>query len=206
MRMHTGKHSVDVPATLEHSIDYTEGHSGPQVNYCSLMRKIGLQIFNVSAVFVMTFLVFPGVLVTIPNTYSMNNGWMVVLLIAEFNVFDTIGRFLAGCFRPAMFGPSKLHVHAALRFLMYGIFLMALKGVGFLSDSTTVIVMNAIFSFTNGYYASLAMMYGPDAADVHEKEAAGYIMSLFLNVSILFGSSVSTFLDQGVHVLNPYHK
>ncbi|RYE82968.1 MAG: hypothetical protein EOO65_04670 [Methanosarcinales archaeon] len=53
------------------------------------------------------------------------------------------------------------------------------------------IIFYAVFSITNGYFASLAMMKGPALVRPHERETAGLLMSVFLQGGILMGTITS---------------
>ena len=63
--------------------------------------------------------------------------------------------------------------------------------VWFNSDFFPVFFM-AVFSFTNGYFASLAMMYGPGMVESGpEATAAGAFMGATLGVGLLTGAFMS---------------
>merc|ERR550534_1467354 len=64
-------------------------------------KKINGKIYKlglcVVLVFVATFLPFPGLVVTPKSQYKcFDNGWFAILLITEFTLFDTVGRYSAG--------------------------------------------------------------------------------------------------------------
>jgi len=48
-----------------------------------------------------------------------------------------------------------------------------------------------LFAFSNGYFGTLAMMFGPIEVLPHEKEMAGNIMTFFLILGIFIGSHLS---------------
>ena len=53
------------------------------------------------------------------------------------------------------------------------------------------LVMVAAYAVTNGLFASIAMMKGPAAVPPHEREAAGFFMTLFLQAGIFAGAFVA---------------
>ncbi|XP_047010303.1 equilibrative nucleoside transporter 1a isoform X2 [Ictalurus punctatus] len=53
------------------------------------------------------------------------------------------------------------------------------------------IVFMIIFSFSNGYLASLCMCFGPKKVAQHEAETAGAIMAFFLSLGLALGAALS---------------
>lgn len=53
------------------------------------------------------------------------------------------------------------------------------------------VVLNVLFSVSNGYLASLCMMYGPERAPEGMMETAGATMQLFLTIGLGIGSLLS---------------
>lgn len=161
----------------------------------STASKLKLQIFNIIAVFVMTFLVFPGLLFSVkPSPFlNMSESWWSLILITQFNVFDLLGRSVVARF--LWVKPSNTHYFVIARFLLYPLFFLCAHPAIF-SHSAWVFVFNTIFSFSNGYLSSAVMMFGPMSVPDHEKGHAGAIMSLALNVGILAGSSFALIIQK----------
>jgi hypothetical protein len=59
-----------------------------------------------------------------------------------------------------------------------------------------VVLTMIIFSWTNGLFSTLAMMYGQKDTEGQEKETAGFLMSLFLKVGIVSGAAVAPFIQK----------
>uniref|UniRef100_A0A4W4H3I2 Solute carrier family 29 member 1a n=1 Tax=Electrophorus electricus TaxID=8005 RepID=A0A4W4H3I2_ELEEL len=53
------------------------------------------------------------------------------------------------------------------------------------------IIFMIVFSFSNGYLASLCMCFGPKKVAQHEAETAGTIMVFFLSLGLALGAAVS---------------
>jgi equilibrative nucleoside transporter 1/2/3 len=53
-----------------------------------------------------------------------------------------------------------------------------------------------VFSLSNGYMGSLAMMMGPDCVGDHEKQVAGTMLTFFLLLGIATGAAAGL----GLHV------
>lgn len=89
-----------------------------------VLKKIWLMAFLVWLIFVVTFTMFPGV--TLKRRLSfLSNPWSVTLMIFSYNVFDTIGKYLAK-FRWS-FTPYSVTVIVFARFLFFIPFLMIAK-------------------------------------------------------------------------------
>lgn len=123
------------------------------------------------------------------------NGWWGVILLAVFNVFDTVGRYAAGTAWANKFGsPRNLLFLVTLRLLFVAVFLLfALKFGGPFSGDAVFLAVAALFSVSNGFTASLAFIRGPtaDGITAGEKGSTGMILSLALNFGIVAGSNVA---------------
>ncbi|XP_008336144.1 equilibrative nucleoside transporter 1-like [Cynoglossus semilaevis] len=53
------------------------------------------------------------------------------------------------------------------------------------------IIFMTLFSFSNGYLASLCMCFGPKKVSPHEAETAGAIMAFFLSLGLALGAAFS---------------
>jgi len=158
-----------------------------------VLRKIALVGICVWGVFFFTFLSFPGLVTHLkPHSLSLSDDWFTMVLLIEFNVFDVIGRTLPG--KVLLFGREKLWMASLARIAFFPLFLFCSKPLLFKNDWIVFTIM-AFFAFTNGYVASLGMMYAPSYASTKsEGEKTGFIMTIFLNTGILIGSEVASLL------------
>lgn len=159
-----------------------------------VFRKIWLMVFTVCMVFVLTFLVFPGVLTKIPTEYSKLNDWFTILLLTEFNVFDLIGRFLAKNY--AIFSYKTLWMPVMARAVFTPLMILCV-GPRVFSHDIWAYIFVALFAITNGHLASVAMMMGPTSVEPHERQTAGMIMTFALNTGIAIGSAVAIGMSKG---------
>jgi len=183
----------DDDAHLDEAID---GAAKPAstVKYGDLLRKLSPQILNIIGTFLATFIVFPGIIASIKSHRAgLDNGWLVVILLTEFNVFDWIGRTAPKWLM--LFSPHRIWIPIGLRILFFPAFLVCVNPEAVTSD-IYVYIMMSIFAISNGYLSSLVMMFGPTSVAPHERETAGGVMSLFLNVGILLGTLVSIIFKQ----------
>lgn len=155
------------------------------------VREVWSEIWQlglgVAAVFIMTFLVFPGILINTPSHW-MADDWFFLVLVTEFNLFDLIGRTLPSW--RIVFTPQNVWIPIALRFILYPLQVFCVRPHIFRNDFFPLL-FNGVMALSNGYLASLAMMFGPSIVDAKKKEKAGYIMSFVLNLGILIGSNLA---------------
>lgn len=145
---------------------------------------------NAFAIYVMTFIVFPGVLIAKHLTF-LPKEWSVPMMMLIFNVFDTIGRFL-----PNWFVVLSSKGTTWLVFLrIISIVSICLIGYGTFNDFFVrdwwIVVNIIIFAFTNGLATTLAMMYGVNEADENDKENVGELMIFFMTGGMFAGSVVA---------------
>lgn len=152
-------------------------------------RKINKRIFklglSVVLVFFGTFLPFPGLIVTLESQYEfLGDGWFAILLITEFTIFDTIGRYSAGYTKCGL-TKERLWLPIFLRFLLYPVFL--LYYMRFYHNEWLIIGANAVLALSNGFIVTIAMMLAPGQLIMHEREVGGAIMGFYAQFGILSG-------------------
>lgn len=153
-----------------------------------VFQKIKFMGIHVMMVFIMTFMIFPGVLVSIDPSFHLSDGWFGLILVAQFNVCDLIGRSLPQY--GLLFNASNVYIGVYSRYLTYPLFILCAYWSG-MSNSAFVFIINTIFSVSNGYLSSLCMMFAPSLVEDHEKATAGGYMSMFLVSGILLGSTIA---------------
>lgn len=85
------------------------------------------------------------------------------------------------------FRHDNVWVPSVLRIVFIPLFILCATPRVFTMDAWPYVFM-ALFALSNGYLASLAMMYAPTLVADFEQESTGYIMSLCLNSGILLGT------------------
>lgn len=151
-----------------------------------VLRKIAAQAFNVWLVFVVTMVVFPGVMIK----WTPGRGLFIKLLVGTFQVFDVSGRYLAGMLTNKL-PPERLWIIVALRLFFVPAFILGQRSSGssFIwgSDFGRVLLV-MLLSLSNGFAASCAMIFGPGLVDVKDRELAGIAMSSTMVVGIFCGT------------------
>jgi len=162
------------------SIDNSVAKTVPTVSYVVLLRKLWIEYTQVFAVFFVTLALFPGVTLLIPAPTAIEN-WFGIILIAEFQLFDWIGRTAPRFI--ILFKRDTLWLLVYGRIVFFVLFILCIKP-RLLTDQTWAYGFMFFFAITNGYAGTLAMMYGPTRVEEHERERAGIIMAFFLNFGI----------------------
>jgi len=155
-------------------------------------------------VFCMTFCVFPGLENAIEYKNQLgsaansildgkSNGRWGVVLLAVFNTFDAVGRFLPG--RIICLPRSSLLPITLLRFGFVPLFYICAKGISSsIFGDVFALVLVAFFALSNGYVASLVFMLSPsrlEGRSSSDKERVGFLLSLMLNLGITVGSQIA---------------
>jgi len=165
------------------------------------LREVAPQAINVAAVFVTTMCIFPGVLSQWqPGPGSAFRGSRQLfgtLLIGAFQVCDVLSRLAAG-WGARNIPPSRLWMFVLLRLLFVPAFILGelrpeacpLWG----SDVGRFLLAGGL-AFTNGLFASLAMMFGPARCPEERREVAGIAMSSTMVVGIFLGSLLALLLQ-----------
>jgi solute carrier family 29 (equilibrative nucleoside transporter) protein 4 len=148
---------------------------------------------------------FPGVLLSrIPyrgglgpaGSYLSSSGWWSIILLAIFNAFDTVGRTLPSRKALAAFAPQRALLWAALaRFAFMPFFLGIAGGWAPWLGDVAALLGTVVYSVSNGFLASLALMRAPQGVEPgEEQETAGFLLSVMINVGILVGSQLALLL------------
>jgi hypothetical protein len=161
-----------------------------RTSYVDILGAMYPLALVVCGIFTVTFAIFPALMTSIPSEL-MSQSWFAILLIFEFNVFDLIGRSAPQWYMLST--PTTIWIPSLLRVLLFPAFLLCVHPRVF-TWSLAPLVLTAVFAASNGYFASLAMMFAPQTVDDEDKESAGSIMSLCLNLGILLGSTIALLL------------
>eukprot|EP01128_Nolandella_sp_AFSM9_P004185 TRINITY_DN1838_c0_g1_i1.p1 TRINITY_DN1838_c0_g1~~TRINITY_DN1838_c0_g1_i1.p1 ORF type:complete len:426 (-),score=82.04 TRINITY_DN1838_c0_g1_i1:50-1300(-) len=165
----------------------------PELSLGQLIGKIWPDALSVFLVFFISLTIFPGFSILFQN-YAPEVPFPVIL---TFQVFDFVGRSLP---KFVVIIPRKfLLLPTTLRFVFWPVW-MILVYVRFLPDgfSSNLVGIGAmiLMSLTNGYFSTLAMMFGPSRVSERNQPAAGTLMPFFLQVGILSGLSLALLLNR----------
>ncbi|XP_022616381.1 equilibrative nucleoside transporter 2-like [Seriola dumerili] len=170
----------------------------------AVFKKIWLMALCVTCVFAVTLSVFPVITVRVQTVYKDNEAWKQVFTCVccfiVFNAMDLVGRSAPSLVQwPSK--ESRLFPVAVLSRLVFIPLLMLCNvenprlTVLFTHDCAFVTIM-ALFSFSNGYLASLCMAYAPQLVRYKDCETAGSLMTFFLVLGLAVGASFSFLLGK----------
>uniref|UniRef100_UPI0037E79605 equilibrative nucleoside transporter 2-like n=1 Tax=Semicossyphus pulcher TaxID=241346 RepID=UPI0037E79605 len=170
----------------------------------AVFRKIWRMALCVTCVFAVTLSVFPVITVRVQTIYTDSKAWKkmftCVCCFIVFNTMDLVGRSAPSLAQ----WPSKesclFPVAVLSRLVFIPLFMLcnvqnSRLTVLFSHDCAFAIIM-ALFSFSNGYLASLCMAYAPQLVRCKDCETAGSLMTFFLVLGLALGASFSFLLGK----------
>lgn len=182
-------------------VNLMEDETKPTSSVLNIFKQIWVMALSVCFIFTVTIGVFPAVTVDVKSTVADGGVWekyfIPVSCFLLFNVMDWAGRSLtAVCMWPGK-DSIWLPILVGLRVVFIPLFMLCnvqprviSQTVWFSHDAWYIIFM-ILFSFSNGYLASLCMCFGPKKVSQHEAETAGAIMAFFLSLGLALGAAVS---------------
>ncbi|RHY79137.1 hypothetical protein DYB26_010986 [Aphanomyces astaci] len=160
-----------------------------QVVDLSMWPKLWFNECMVALSFGITYVVYPGVLTTIPSynfPASNANGWWPLVLMTTFAGCEAVGR---SCVRWRLATHDTIWKLVVPRLLLIPLIVCAAKGV--LTHDAISVLSVALVGWSNGYVGTLAVVVTNDCVDDHEQSVTGMFASLGINVGILAGATVS---------------
>ncbi|XP_008427400.1 equilibrative nucleoside transporter 1-like isoform X1 [Poecilia reticulata] len=179
--------------------DLMEEESSGGTSVFNIFKQIWVMALSVCFIFTVTIGIFPAVTADVVSTVA-NKTWgtyfIPVSCFLLFNVMDWAGRSLtAVCMWPGK-DSIWLPVLCGVRVVFIPLFMLCnvhprkYLPWWFKHDAYYIVFM-ILFSFSNGYLASLCMCFGPKKVPQHQAETAGAIMAFFLSLGLALGAAVS---------------
>jgi len=174
----------------------------------AVFRKIWLQALTVWLVFFVTLSLFPGVITLIQAHPHRGGGaagsssshseaektwldeWFQIINITVFMIGDFLGRLAPSLY--TAFSPRTLWIPTASRLLFFPLLALLAAGVWTGGAAICTPLLVAVFALSNGYFSTLAMMYG--SKEGQGSEVASTIMSFALNFGIFCASIFAIFM------------
>ncbi|XP_077437857.1 equilibrative nucleoside transporter 1-like isoform X2 [Vanacampus margaritifer] len=181
-------------------VSLTEDDGKAGVSVLTIFRKIWVMALSVCFIFTVTIGTFPAVTVDVKSTVASGGSWETYFIPVScfllFNVMDWAGRSLtAVCMWPGK-DSRWLPALVVARLVFVPLFMLCnvqpryYLPVLFSHDAWYIAFM-VLFSFSNGYLASLCMCFGPKKVSQHEAETAGAVMAFFLSLGLALGAAFS---------------
>ncbi|KAI3466624.1 hypothetical protein Pfo_023287 [Paulownia fortunei] len=136
-------------------------------------------------IYVLTLSIFPGFLYENTGTHQLGS-WYPVVLIAMYNVWDLIARYipLIKCIR--LESRKGLMIASLLRFLFIPCFYFTAK----YGDQGWMIMLISFLGLTNGYLTVCVLTVAPKGYKAPEQNALGNLLVVFLLAGIFSGVSL----------------
>lgn len=154
------------------------------------------QLVNICMIFVVTFIVFPGVAASWRSQLPFFSNSKLIdyttCIIGVFQVFDVVGRCSPRVLELMGVTARRLWIPSSLRFFFIPLFMFLQRFPHWLpaphQDGIQFLAM-AVFAATNGWCSTLIMMHGPQqVSNPAEQHTVGIMMELGLIVGIFVGS------------------
>ncbi|KAF6721425.1 Equilibrative nucleoside transporter 1 [Oryzias melastigma] len=180
------------------NLDEDETSSGSSV--FNIFKQIWVMALSVCFIFTVTIGIFPAVTADVKSSIAGGGEWNTYFIPVScfllFNVMDWAGRSLTALWMWPGKDSLWLPILVGLRIIFFPLFMLCnvhprhYLPVPFEHDAWYIIFM-ILFSFSNGYLASLCMCYGPKKVPSHQAETAGAIMAFFLSLGLALGAAIS---------------
>ncbi|XP_057956026.1 equilibrative nucleotide transporter 3-like [Malania oleifera] len=133
-------------------------------------------------IYVLTLSIFPGFLSEDTGSHSLG-AWYALVLIAMYNVWDLIGRYLPLMKCMKLESRSGLMIAILSRFLLIPAFYFTAK----YGDQGWMIMLTSFLGLTNGYLTVCVLTTAPKGYKGPEQNALGNLLVLFLLGGIFAG-------------------
>uniref|UniRef100_A0A3B4AFY0 Solute carrier family 29 member 2 n=1 Tax=Periophthalmus magnuspinnatus TaxID=409849 RepID=A0A3B4AFY0_9GOBI len=154
----------------------------------------------VTCIFAVTLSVFPAVTVRVQTVYVENQTWVFtcVCCFIVFNVMDMVGRSIPYLVQWPGENSRFFPVLVVARVVFVPLLMMcniknSKLSVLFSHDAAFSLLM-ALFSFTNGYLATLCTGYAPKLVHSKDAKTAGSLMGFFIFLGLAIGAAFSFLL------------
>ncbi|KAJ0033146.1 hypothetical protein NQD34_000253, partial [Periophthalmus magnuspinnatus] len=167
-----------------------------------VFKKIWPMALYVTCIFAVTLSVFPAVTVRVQTVYVENQTWAKVFTCVccfiVFNVMDMVGRSIPYLVQWPGENSRFFPVLVVARVVFVPLLMMcniknSKLSVLFSHDAAFSLLM-ALFSFTNGYLATLCTGYAPKLVHSKDAKTAGSLMGFFIFLGLALGAAFSFLL------------
>jgi len=134
---------------------------------------------------------FPGLMLQVQTEY-VSVTYYNMLIPLEFNVFDTIGRSLPSIIKFPNWTVLPLVVS---RIIFFPLIIFCVNPLLFSNAELCIYGINVIFAISNGFLATLCMVYAPMKVKNEEQETTGFLMAFFINIGLLAGTNFAILLN-----------
>ncbi|GFP82766.1 equilibrative nucleotide transporter 3 [Phtheirospermum japonicum] len=139
---------------------------------------------GVFLIYALTFSIFPGFLYENTGTHKLGS-WYAIVLIAAYNVWDMIARFIPLVERIKLESRRGLLIASLLRLLFVPSFYFTSK---YQVDQGWMIMLVSFLGLTNGYLTVCIFTVAPRGYMAAEQNALGNLLVLFILIGLFSGA------------------
>ncbi|KAI3957581.1 hypothetical protein MKW92_027745 [Papaver armeniacum] len=137
---------------------------------------------TVFLIYILTLSIFPGFLSEDTGKHSLGS-WYALVLIAMYNVWDLIGRYIPVIECLKLKSRKGLVIASLSRFLLIPCFYFTAK----YGDQGWMILLTSYLGLTNGYLTVCVLTVAPEGYKGPEQNALGNLLVFFLGMGIFAG-------------------
>jgi hypothetical protein len=145
-------------------------------------------------VFFASLMVFPALVSEIPSSEGLKT-WFPTINSLVFNLFDLIGRLVA----PIWTIEKHFWKYFIIGRLVVFPFIFCMAAQSVIQSDLLVYISMAFLAFTNGYFASVLIVAGPDAMHKTDRPKAAQVMVIMLVLGLACGSFAGMPLAHAMH-------
>ncbi|KAL6525380.1 Epsin-3, clathrin recruitment and traffic between the Golgi and endosome [Orobanche hederae] len=140
---------------------------------------------DIYLIFVLTLSIFPGFLYENTGSHQLGS-WYSVVLVAMYNVWDLIARYIPLIERVRIESRKGLMTACLLRFFFIPCFYFTAK----YGDQGWMIMLMSFLGLTKGYLTICVLIVAPKGYQAPEQNALGNFLVVFLLAGVLSGASL----------------
>jgi len=181
-----------------------------ELKYADVFKEISSLAIGAFVVMAVTFLYFPGLLLSIKSQYKVfddgaGQDWLGILLLTEYNVFDYVGRQFLVKWKSRLHAGNIVMVTVFRGFVVYPVFYVLYQR--YVISDVLLHGINILGAATNGYCVCLVFMFLSELSNTKKKRKdnrfvfnhmSATIMTLALNLGILVGSIAAILIEKFV--------
>jgi hypothetical protein len=175
----------------------------PELSFIDLIKKVWDLDLLIMYTYIVTFALFPNASIK-QKVFNFPDSYQINTVITIYNVFDTVGRYLVGVFKPT----KKLNIivilgRSILLFTLVFNFYCQ-KALGWDVNITTILLFinEALLAATNGMGTTLCFALAPNEVEDEYKGQVGTSISFFLIVGIFLGACTAFGTDAIIGTFN----
>ena len=161
----------------------------PELSFIDLTKKVWDLDLLIMYTYIVTFALFPNASIN-QSVFNFTEPYQINTVITIYNVFDTVGRYLVGIFKPTKTLNTTIIIGRSILLFTLVFNFYCQDGLGWNVNITTILLFinEALLAATNGMGTTLCFALAPNEVEDEYKGQAGTSISFFLIVGIFLGA------------------